>query len=246
MRKIPGLEHALAIIVVESNLPFIADDIYERLRRSQLRHHMLLYLTPAAARKRQRADADGVVDPQTGEMNPGVRTTNENKGLMMDWLYKMLHDKRLRQHKDLVTLAGSAEASKEMHLLAKYDFDVAAVRKSLKLDEGDDARPRATVYPTQAARVEATREAIEVAHTAKTRRQMFKEFLWMRRFTWRKKLKDGSEQVTLTFTGKGGKDPEDGADRKDDIVMALGIMLFGACAFYLSENYSRERQRVAL
>lgn len=104
VRTLPGFRHAMALIVVECNNSFVADDVYAAVHRlpKKLENFHLLNLMSAYGKKRK---ADGSPADEQGEMYPGLWTSERNKPVAMRHIRSLLEENRLFLHSRLVSYA---------------------------------------------------------------------------------------------------------------------------------------------
>jgi hypothetical protein len=88
VRRLPGFEHAQAILNVESNLAAYATDIARFLAASHVGNVVMARQDPIAH--------------SGGELRPGTRTSVDNKPEMIDMLKKYLDSGRVLVHKNFV------------------------------------------------------------------------------------------------------------------------------------------------
>jgi hypothetical protein len=88
VRRLPGFQHAQAIVNVESNLSGTAIDIARHMAASSLSNVAMMREDPVAH--------------AGGEMRPGSRTSVENKPEMVEMLKKYLDGGRILVHRDFV------------------------------------------------------------------------------------------------------------------------------------------------
>ena len=128
VRRLPGLAQAEAIVVVESNQIMVADGVYAELGREGGRHPLdratLLHLDP----NKRAVTVDGW-------LNPGLRTTEQNKPEMMDRIKRMLERDRIHWHSQLVAYA-TRDTEREERMLQEMGGDLQAVWSRFVLAEG--------------------------------------------------------------------------------------------------------------
>lgn len=252
VRQLEGFSTATAIVVCEDNIPFCAGSVYYELRERSLSNAVLLYLGKALGRGSKR-DSAGVTAPdhQPGDLSPGIWTTRENKRQGLEVLHRAMRDGRMHMHRDFVTYS-RADERLEMQRAEDAGFDLVRMVENHGKADLNDGRGRLGVAPVVPAIpggefASRVHQALAAVEKVRVERLVFKEFGWMRSIVTRSKTaRSDLELVNVRVTGKGGRDPEDGSERRDDLVMALVMVVLGAAGFYLHPNYLTERARLGV
>jgi hypothetical protein len=237
VRQLPGMATARAILVGEANEPFVIGQVYLNLRQANAPNVYLLNLDSTTARGTKR-NAEGA-ELQRGDMSPGIMTTQANKGLGMEMIGRFLRESRFHLHRDFVHYTIN-DTGDEMRTAAEHEFDMTKIREAFHLPpgEGSLAGPGGLATAVHSVLREAEKERLE--------RLLYKELGWMKRLITNRTKANGEVQTTVRLTGKGGRDPDDGSERRDDLVMGLVMVLLGAAGFYTHRNFFEERRRLGL
>ncbi len=237
VRQIPGLATARAIIVGEANEPFVIGQLYLNLRTANAPNTYLLNLDSTTSRGTKRT-AQGA-EMQRGDMSPGIWTTEANKGLGLEMMARFLRESRLHMHRDFVHYTIN-DPSEEMRTAAEHEFDMRRIREAFHLPATETAPAGPGGLPS------AVHSVLREAEKERLERLVYKELTWMKRLITNRTKANGEVQTTVRLTGKGGRDPDDGSDRRDDLVMGLVMVLLGAAGFYTHQNFFEERRRLGL
>ncbi len=255
VRRLDGFQFAAAIIVAETNEPYLADSLYYELKQQEgLGNAVLLHLAHALSSggsKRSHTGELRAPDAQPGDLSPGIWTTLKNKGRGLLALHRAMGESRLHVHRDFITYS-RPDVALEMQRAEDAGYDLARMVANFSNIELNDGRGRMGVAPVvpmprTAGFAEEVHRALAAAEKTRIERLLYKEFGWMRKIVTKTVNKrNGLEVVNVRVTGKGGRDAEDGSERRDDLVMAFVMVVLGAEGFYLNPNYAMDRARLGL
>ena len=212
VRELPGFATAKALVVCENNSYMIADELRDLLRTVNCVANMdFLHLTPLL---RIRSGGPQILE-STGEWNVGLVMRPAIKTEIMFDMVTMFAQSRIHLHSHLITYASKDEDFQQSAGLAVHLATGATSER--QLDEG-----------------------IAKAREARIRSQTFKQFSQMMRVRHTRTNRIGETIATFSFSGKKGKDEETGMQRKDDIVMATGILVYAAKQVYKQPVFASE------
>lgn len=235
VRQLPGMSHARAYIVAESNIPYVVPTLYDEFRELGIGNAHLLHLDETVGRRRVRT-ADGN-EAWRGDLAPGLWTSNENKGYGMELIGRYMLESRLHMHQNIVHYSSHNEVD-EMQEAGTHDFDIQRIREAYNVGANVPAHGGGTMEHTvHSVLREASRLRIE--------RLIYKEFGWMKRIVTRSKKRNGEDHISVRMTGKGGRDIDLG-ERRDDLVMGLVMVILGAAGFYTHPSCATERAALGL
>jgi len=249
IRRLPGMSNARAIIAAETNLHHVVPVFFEHLMRAGLDNYVLLHLHKTATASHAGAGQRNLPGFLPGDLAPGILTAQKNKAFALEMLDMALKDGRFFLHRDLVHYT-VYDPDEEMRIAAAHGFDEQRIRAAIaRGNAGEDVAGanRFLVAPTQRGEVvDDVHRVLEQEDKTRIEALLVKEFKWMKRIVTRTKLADGTDYVRVRFQGKGGRDPDDGRERRDDLVMACVIVFLGALGFYTGDTYAEERQRLGI
>lgn len=271
VRLLPGMERARAIIACEANLPFLADDLYMQLREKYGVPNMLLIHLDTLFHRGTKHRADGTPANAQGETMPGVRTSQQNKPIIMDELARFFAEERVLRHAGMVTYA-TRNADREERLLYEAHMDealleathrdavaqAAATRQAVSrhtpvLDTRTVHRlgGRHTPSGPQHTGAAAPAHRLDPVYAAEARVRMINALAQqcknMKRYTTHKAKRastatPGADNTVTIVTYSGKERATAGRPEcKDDLVMAWGMIVLGARAFYRLPDFEGER-----
>jgi hypothetical protein len=252
VRALPGMTTAQALIVSESNEPFVVESLYYELRQVPTLGNAVLLCLGQPRSRGTKHSIDGAAlrppDHEVGDLRPGIWTTLKNKLEGLTLVKRALDEHRLHMHRDLVTYS-LADPALERQRAEDAGYDLARMVQHYELQMARLPVPAATVGvigPMAVVGDDRVHRALAAAEKARIERLVYKEFGWMRRIVSRHTMPNGQEITNVKVAGKGGRDPENGMERRDDIVMACVMVVLGAAGFYTHPNYAEERRRLGI
>jgi hypothetical protein len=212
VREIPGFKNAKALVVCENNSYMIADELRDYLRITHCTANMdFLHLTPLT---RIRGGGPAIIE-STGEFNPGLVMRSHIKTETMFDLAKMFAEARIHLHAKLVTYASKDEDFYQTAALAFH-------------------------YATGEVGERQLEDGVQKARDSRIRSQLYKQFMQMMRVRHTRTNRIGETIATYSFSGKKGKDAETGMQNKDDLVMAIGILVYSAKQIYKQPLFEQD------
>jgi hypothetical protein len=222
VRRIESYRHARAIVVCETNMSHIADQLKYQLQVDvDIRNMQFLHLDPIASRKRMLDGSEA--NAETGEMNPGLRTSPQNKPAMMHHLDTALREGRIHRLEDIITYATRNH---------EHEQDLA--------EEMTDV----TTAPPNLASLDHLMPHFLADARERLIGQWCAQLKGMMRIEHRRPTRLGDIHLSYTFTGKTGYDPQTRQPRKDDLVLSLCVVMFGAFLFYTLPQLAGLRQEI--
>lgn len=264
------MERSRAIVVCESNCPMLADGAcfdlmhVHKVENMHFLHLDAHYGTVSSGGKRGR---DAAPADTSGQMLPGAWTSARTKPIMMDELARAFAEGRLLRHARIVTYA-TPDREREEQLLYEADQDEATLFDTYgALLAADDAQRTAaesrlpavsarqaaglTLHGASSANGGPNRATLARLFAAEARVRLVgalaQQCKSMKRYTTHKKkvtVTGAVDTITsVTYSGKE-KAASGRAESRDDLVMAMGIIIMGARAFYREFAFAEERIRV--
>jgi hypothetical protein len=140
VRRLPAFREATAVVVVESNLPLIAESVRRTLEQSRVPRILVL----CEDRKRARS-ALGAMD---AEVRAGTRTTRQNKPEMVAAMTRLLQMRSLAFHAHFVVAQPERQPVDEPHPRDNILTELANFKREFKMPK--TRTQAAYVRPTMA------------------------------------------------------------------------------------------------
>jgi hypothetical protein len=121
VRRLEGLSEARVLIVVESNMAYIADNLYRDLRHVRASD---FFWTDPAVGVRSGTGATGA----DGGMNAGLRTTDHTKSSMMERIKQYLRGNRIHWHRQFIAYS-TPDEERESILVEQANHDEAELKR---------------------------------------------------------------------------------------------------------------------
>lgn len=186
---------------------------------------------------------DGVV------FTRGNRTGANNKPMYFGALQAMIRDQRLRLHARLVATSGrrpEEEEDEHLHQLQQHASDRDVLRllgldtPAARMDPGLVAAVTSDPFGTSAA----LRENMVTARRQAHMRQLHVQFRGiMLIYKERLNPRTGEKHVSRSITGKESAGPH---DKKDDLIVAMGQLIFSLAAVVRLPQFAELRRLLAL
>lgn len=121
--RVPGMSLASAVVIIESNLPLLAESIKRAIYQQAVTHCVVMH------EDRKRARPGGVM----GEVRAGTRTSNETKGQQVAAMREAFGFRAVRFHAQFVVAQPEKQPQDEAHPRDNIITELANFKEEVRL-----------------------------------------------------------------------------------------------------------------